>query len=153
MLELVYRVAERHGVTVRADGDFHVGAAWRWLLREAQSGLSEQQGSNLSYRSEGAEEEGPSRDRSIRGAVAWLRAHLQRLSQPSRTIQLRSGEWTTAKICEKWPREVAQELASFVWPIESESEVARLLACDHASPRAVIGFEFTAAIRQAYEAH
>ena len=57
------------------------------------------------------------------------------------------GDWSRADIYAQWPKLIADELSSFVWPIEDVVELDRLFACDHAQPLSVCGGEFTAACR------
>ena len=64
-----------------------------------------------------------------------------------------AGDWACSDIYNKWPPQVAAELASFRWPITTVADFERLLLCRYASPEAIVGCEFTAAIRTAYECH
>ena len=57
------------------------------------------------------------------------------------------GDWPRADIYAQWPKSIADELSSFVWPIEDVGELDRLFSCDHAQPMSVCGGEFTAACR------
>lgn len=62
------------------------------------------------------------------------------------------GDWPRADIYRRWPTEVADELATFHWPIRSLSELERLFACRHAVPVSISGFDFTAVVREENEA-
>lgn len=42
------------------------------------------------------------------------------------------------------------ELAACTWPITNTEEVDALLSAPHASPKAVMAFEFTGAVRKSY---
>ena len=57
------------------------------------------------------------------------------------------GDWPRDDIYSRWPVPVADELATFVWPIDNVDELDRLFACDHAQPVSICGGEFTAACR------
>ena len=61
------------------------------------------------------------------------------------------GDWPRASIFASWPAPVAEELATFVWPIRTESELRRLFLCVAAQPVSVCGGEFTAATRSENE--
>ena len=61
------------------------------------------------------------------------------------------GDWLRASILATWPSPIAEELASFIWPITDEEELTRLLFAEHAAPQDVVGGEFTASIRQENE--
>ena len=61
------------------------------------------------------------------------------------------GDWARADIYAKWPIEIADELASFVWPIVELAELHRLFACKHAAPSSVAAGEFTAVCREENE--
>ena len=86
----------------------------------------------------------------LAGALAWLHMHMLTLVGPLAPAPS-AGDWPLDDIFFKWPEHIALELASFVWPITTVSEFVRLLACQHAAPRAIVGCEFTAAVRSAYE--
>ena len=58
------------------------------------------------------------------------------------------GDWERASIFAAWPRDIALELASFVWPIREMPELLRLLTgLRYATPLSVCGGEFTATCR------
>ena len=83
---------------------------------------------------------------TLSGAVHWLRLQLSVAEQPP----LMAGDWPLSDIFRRWRPEVAQELASFSWPIDSISEFKRFLRCWYAAPVAIMGCEFTGAVREAY---
>lgn len=82
----------------------------------------------------------------LSGAIAWLR----RSGSVERPLTLMSGDWPMGDIFHCWPPACAIELASFAWPIDSIGEFKRLLRCQTACPVAIMGCEFTAAVREAY---
>ena len=82
----------------------------------------------------------------LSGAIRWLRLQLSVTKQPT----LMAGDWSMGDIFRRWPPDIAQELASFSWPIDSISEFRRLLRCRLAAPVAIMGCEFTGAVRDAY---
>ena len=87
--------------------------------------------------------------RTLAGAVAWwaqLRSTHEHPLAPR--PQLQAGDWPLADIFARWPVAIAAQLASFVWPIDTISELDRLMACTHASPCALFGCEFTGAGRE-----
>ena len=84
----------------------------------------------------------------LSGAIAWLRCR----SAVERPPQLMAGDWSLTDIFRRWPPDVATELSSFAWPIGTVDEFRRLLRCRSASPVAIMGCEFTAAVREAYAA-
>ena len=61
------------------------------------------------------------------------------------------GDWPLSDIISAWPKPIADELATFVWPINSVAELDRLLACTYASPRNVTGGEFTRTVAREVE--
>ena len=87
---------------------------------------------------------------SLAGAIWWLASGGG--GAIGRMPPLAAGDWLLSDICAAWPAEIGRELASFVWPIESEPELHRLMALRHAAPVAIMGGEFTAACRQRYTA-
>ena len=82
----------------------------------------------------------------LSGAIHWLRVR----SMLTRPPELKAGDWLLADILQAWPLDVARELADFSWPLRSVAEFRRLLRCQHASPVAIVGCEFTAAVRDSY---
>ena len=61
------------------------------------------------------------------------------------------GDWALADIYSRWPPLIAEELASFIWPIRDIGELRRLFNCRHAVPVSVCGGEFTAVTRSLNE--
>ena len=61
------------------------------------------------------------------------------------------GDWPLADIGRRWAPAIAQELASFAWPLTALDEVRRLLRCKALRLRDVCAFEFTAAVRERNE--
>ena len=61
------------------------------------------------------------------------------------------GDWALADIYSLWPLLIAEELASFIWPIRDIGELRRLFDCRHAVPVSVCGGEFTAVTRSLNE--
>ena len=61
------------------------------------------------------------------------------------------SDWALADIYSLWPLLIAEELASFIWPIRDIGELRRLFDCRHAVPVSVCGGEFTAVTRSLNE--
>ena len=87
---------------------------------------------------------------SLAGAIWWLASGGG--VAIGRLPPLTAGDWPFSDIRDAWPAEVGRELASFAWPIESETELHRLMSLPNAAPVAVMGGEFTAACRRRYTA-
>ena len=83
---------------------------------------------------------------AISGAIRRLRS----INAIDRPPPLMAGDWSMGDIFRRWPPAVATELASFAWPIDTLDEFRRLLRCPLASPVAIMGCEFTSAVREAY---
>lgn len=126
--------------------------AWEWLRAAASAVgpilIEGDDGDTLSETSHS-----PCATDCVAGAVEWLRRRMRRDGVLNKALEQKSGDWATAHIFQRWPPEIAIELASFTWPITEADELKRLCACSHAGPTAVVAFEFTAAVRCAYEAH
>lgn len=150
---LIAAVGRKHGLEVRPDiGPRYGHAAWEWLRAAALAGVPTfvegDDGDDL-----GAVGRPSCAVDCVAGAVEWLRQRMTEDLTVDKAIEQRSGDWAVAHIFQRWPPDVAAELASFAWPITDARELRRLCDCPHASPRAIVAFEFTAAIRGAYEEH
>lgn len=66
---------------------------------------------------------------------------------------MKAGDWPLSALFARWPIETTRELATFEWPIRSDLELDRLMACQHVAPEAVVAYEFSNAVRTAYEDH
>jgi hypothetical protein len=143
---LLLAAAAKHGVAVRPDAGFSAVAAWRWL-RAVLHWAGDDAIALVARR--GAA--GDAYARTVAGALGWLRR--RRRSAVSRCPTLKAGDWPVCDICAKWPEDIARELAGFVWPLICVSDVTALLTATHSSPKAIVGCEFTAAVRGAYERH
>lgn len=145
-------LARRHAVSV-SEGrhDVSIRKAWDWLLQAAlvQSELV------ISGPGGDAARGHPGRRclDSVAGAITWLKQRILNSTSPAATPPLKAGDWAVAHIYSRWPADIASELATFCWPITTKEELARLIACTHASPQAIMAFEFTASVRSAYEYH
>ena len=119
-------------------------AVWTALLQMADQTRSRAQPIRLAVLSEMAE---PLGDlwRSVAGAVAWLVERTTPTIGP--TWALMAGDWPVSDIFSQHPPLVARELASFSWPLTTVEEFVHLVQSPHASPSAIIGCEFTAAVR------
>ena len=85
---------------------------------------------------------------SLAGALLWLTRDMALPPQLERELPpLRCGDWPLNDILSRFPPLVAQELSSFNWPIDSLSELKRLLILPHASPSDLAGGEFTGVVR------
>lgn len=146
-------IARRHGLRLAARATpFSVAAAWEYL-----SSLAVVDGA---IRVVGCDNSSAQSDRLGRraadcayGAVAWLRDRREAAQPVHAGVTLKAGRWPVWDIFARWPREVAVELAAFTWPLTSVQEVTALLASSCASPRALMAFEFTGAVRDAYSKH
>lgn len=150
---LVERIAEKHGVRLAQDAAaFDTSAAWQCLEQASASNrplrLVGCAGSAARSTAEGRREAD-----CIYGAITWLRDSRQATHCVPVGIGAKAGQWRLADIFTAWPREIASELAEFSWPLSSRGEVEALLMAPHARPRALIAFEFTAALREAYQSH
>ena len=114
---------------------------WQWLLE-----LSRHPAERLIFHCSPVEPPPHCYATVLSGAVAWLRGR----SSVARPPPLVAGDWCLADIFCRWPPELARELASFSWPLTSLDEFKRLLGCRWASPVAIVGCEFTGAVRDAY---
>ena len=157
---VVPRLAARHGAQIdpAVAAIYSFAAVWRWLCDAAELASRRR----LVLRGGCRDELGGARGtcvarlsgdlrchaESLAGAIYWLRE--RRPSLLSTGLVLHAGDWRISDICRRWPAEIARELASFTWPIDSEHELARLIEARHASPAALIGCEFTAAVREEY---
>lgn len=146
-------VARRHGVGLRAVHSVGDGqSAWDWLWRAARGRgavvLRAPQEDAAHARCGRASHIG-----SVAGAISWLRHMLLRGGGVMAGIALKAGDWLVSDIYTRWPASIAAELSRFSWPITSEGELHSFLGCPNASPCAIVAFEFTAAVRQAYEYH
>ena len=152
--EVMERLARQHGATLvphRAPPSLR--SVYRWLQHAAgiKGGLhlACHCGDELDTPGEGAF---ACHGLSLRGAVYWLRSRPAG-SRPRRGRHLvpSAGNWPLSDIFRRFNHDVAQELAGFTWPITTLDEFRRLLACRHASPHTLVGFEFTGAVRDAHE--
>lgn len=146
-------VAHRHEVRLKPALHVHVMEnAWNWLHQAASSSghillTGGGGGSSVAHF-------GVSTDlRIVAGANTWLRGFYRRVGRPPSCVPVRAGDWEVSDIFTRWPPQIAVELAGFVWPFTSSSEVVALVSCEHASPSALMAFEFTAALRAAHEHH
>ena len=135
--------------------DRHLDAqrTWRWLLTAATHCAK---GLRLGVGFSGKFDSTPylSHAQTLAGAASWLCSqHLRHLLQPCQPPGLLAGDWPINDIFTKWPQAIAVELASFSWPLMTEAEVRRFLGCSNAAPKALVGCEFTGALRTAYEVH
>lgn len=149
---LVPLLAQRHSVRIHG-GRHNVSAvaAWEWLQRAAECPTEVIIAGPNDHVLDGHAAVQPIN--SVAGAVTWLRQFKPGAHEPVTTIPLKAGDWAVADIHMRWPADIARELASFSWPITTLPELERLVACEHASPRAIMACEFTAAVRGAYEHH
>lgn len=151
--ELPGALARRHGVKVSQEGKlFDMAMAWTYLLQAASA-----DGPLVATGPTGPSPQGTLGHRrcadSLWGAVAWLRAHLTRQGRLPKVPSQKAGDWLLSDIFAKWPGPIAAELAARRWPLTDVEEVEALLAAPNASPRAVVAFEFTGAVRDAYSQH
>lgn len=146
-------LARRHGVRLRSAPLVHsVDTVWTWLHWASNSDsqfllIGGGGGSAIAPKGEATDL------RIVTGAISCLRDILRRASRPSQCIVEKAGDWEVSKIFTRWPPQIATELARFNWPLTSSAEVAALVDCEHASPTALMAFEFTSALRGAYEHH
>lgn len=150
-IDLVQIVANAQGITLRSDHTFSLEMTWQWLLSAASA-----KGQVILLGPDGdkAEEEPPVQSplASVRGAIIWLRRHYGcQAGAVGLQPRLMAGDWAISDIFAKWPSNVAQEMATFCWPIRCRSELDRLMAAPSAAPVSVVAFEFTGAIRAAHE--
>lgn len=150
---LVKRIAERHGLGLaRRAADFNIGDVWQHISQAAASDMPVKivgcAGSAARSTLQGRREAD-----CVYGAIAWLRDMRQTAQRALSGIGAKAGQWRLADIFTAWPRNTAAELAEFSWPLTSRREVEALLQTRHAQPQAVMAFEFTAALREAYHAH
>lgn len=146
-------VANRHGVRLSAGAaTFNMARAWSYLVE-----LAAEDRPLLTLDPAGLSSRGDNQNMQLRDcvyrAVQWLREQGTSRSSLSATIVPKAGQWPLSDIFMKWPACTAAELAAFRWPLSSEQEVKDLLAMRHSAPRALVAFEFTGAVREAYEKH
>lgn len=147
-------IARRYGVHLHhTSGTYEWRVAWEWLHRAASyEGVIVLMGECGVNRGAPSQLQHTSADVAA-GAISWLRDLTHSRDKVVALPQLKAGCWPIADIFARWPKHIASELAAISWPITAISELQSLLRCKHAAPKAIVAFEFSAAVRGAYERH